>query len=69
MNEAEKLRILLPHWIEHNGEHAAEFRAYAERSSTVQDSLMAAAALLEQANNQLEDALRELGGPLEHAHP
>lgn len=69
MNEAEKLRILLPHWIEHNGEHAAEFRAYAERSSTVQDRLTAAAALLEQANNQLEDALRELGGPLEHAHP
>jgi len=27
-----KLRILLPHWIEHNEEHAASFREWAERA-------------------------------------
>jgi alcohol dehydrogenase YqhD (iron-dependent ADH family) len=27
-----KLRILLPHWIEHNDEHAASFREWAERA-------------------------------------
>jgi len=25
MDEVEKLRVLLPHWIEHNSEHAEEF--------------------------------------------
>jgi len=33
MDENTKLRMLLPHWIEHNGEHAQEFRDYAGRSS------------------------------------
>jgi hypothetical protein len=27
-----KLRILLPHWIEHNEEHADSFRKWAERA-------------------------------------
>jgi hypothetical protein len=26
VNEEEKLRVLIPHWIEHNLEHAEEFR-------------------------------------------
>ena len=43
MDETEKLRVLLPHWIEHNGEHAQEFRDYAERSGRVKDQLLAAA--------------------------
>jgi len=66
MNEIEKLRVLLPHWIEHNGEHAQEFRDYAERSGQVKARLLAAAQLLEEANVRLSDALDELGGPLEH---
>ena len=32
MTDVQKLRILLPHWIEHNVEHAAEFREWAERA-------------------------------------
>ena len=27
-----KLRILLPHWIEHNEEHAESFREWAEKA-------------------------------------
>jgi hypothetical protein len=30
ITDPEKLRVLLPHWIEHNAEHAAEFRQWAE---------------------------------------
>jgi hypothetical protein len=32
MTELDKLRALLPHWIEHNAEHAAEFRNWAEKA-------------------------------------
>jgi len=68
MEEIAKLRVLLPHWIEHNGEHAAEFRDYAGRAGKVKDQLLAAAQLLEEANARLEDALVELGDALEHDH-
>jgi hypothetical protein len=60
MNDADKLRMFLPHWIEHNGEHAEEFRAWAERVAMVRESLMAAAELLEEANQRLRDAMERL---------
>ena len=69
MSEQEKLRILLPHWIEHNGEHAAEFRRWAERAGAVEDQILAAAQSMDDANERLEQALEALGGPLEHHHP
>lgn len=31
MNDLEKLQVLLPHWIEHNAEHADELSSWAER--------------------------------------
>jgi len=65
---SEKLRILLPHWIEHNGEHAAEFRRWAERAGEAEEPILAAAQLVEQANARLEEALETLGGALEHHH-
>ena len=68
MKETDKLRVLLPHWIEHNGEHAGEFRAWAERAGPAGDALLDAARLLVEANVRLEEALRQLGGPLEHHH-
>ena len=73
MNNVEKLRVLLPHWIEHNSEHAAEFREWAERArqSEHRDAawdVRVAAENLEAANDVLEAALEKLGGPLEH-HP
>jgi hypothetical protein len=65
---SEKLRILLPHWIEHNGEHAEEFRRWAERAEEAKEPILAAAQLVEEANARLEEALEALGGPLEHHH-
>ncbi|MBN1979105.1 MAG: hypothetical protein JW918_17025 [Anaerolineae bacterium] len=68
MEETEKLRVLLPHWIEHNSEHAEEFREWAQKAGPAQGALSDAARLLEQANDRLQEALGKLGGPLEHHH-
>ncbi len=68
MKEIDKLRVLLPHWVEHNGEHAAEFRGWAERAGAAQYALLEAARLMEEANARLGDALEQLGGALEHEH-
>ena len=65
MTDLQKLRVLLPHWIEHNAEHAAEFRAWAERArATGQEGAAAditlAAEELKWANEQLTSALEKL---------
>ncbi len=66
MNELEKLRLLLPHWIEHNAEHAAEFRAWAERARAAGNahlatSIESAAAKMIAANEELIAAVSLLG--------
>jgi len=68
MDDLQKLRVLIPHWIEHNGEHAGEFREWAGRAADVSGEILAAADLLEQANAHLRKALNELGGSLEAPH-
>jgi len=67
-DDVKKLRVLLPHWIEHNGEHASGFRDWAGRAGPAGDALLAAAELLDQANGPLAEALELLGGPLKLAH-
>ena len=66
MNEKEKLRVLLPHWIEHNGEHAKEFRQWADRAGPAKEHILTAAELVEEANDHLAEALKEVGGLSEH---
>jgi len=68
MEETRKLRVLLPHWIEHNGEHAGEFREWAERAGEARNALLDAARLVDEANARLQEALEQLGGPLAHRH-
>ena len=65
MNEIEKLRVLLPHWIEHNEEHATEFRQWAKRTDEASMDIIAAANQMEIVNRSLQDALEKLGGTLE----
>jgi hypothetical protein len=60
--DAEKLRVLLPHWIEHNAEHAAEFRVWAQKVDAVGAYLVSAADHLEDASSILEDALQQMSG-------
>ncbi len=60
MNETEKLRVLIPHWIEHNDEHADEFREWAARAGAAQADLEAAANALKAVNRHLQAALEKL---------
>ena len=68
MENREKLRVLLQHWIEHNGGHVAEFNKWrATMADDHQDRLVAAldqaTAQMKAVSNTLQDALDELGGP------
>lgn len=65
--DVEKLRVLLPHWIEHNAEHAAEFRNWAYRvraagHEEVAEEIDTAAKELGWVNEALRGALDKLGG-------
>jgi hypothetical protein len=69
MTEIEKLRALLPHWIEHNDEHAAEFERWAETAASAghgkaAEWIRSAAQQMAQSNLSLQQALDELGGPV-----
>ena len=46
-----KLRILLPHWIEHNEEHAASFQEWARKAREL--GLEAVAEQIERAVEQM----------------
>ncbi len=64
MNELDKLRVLIPHWIEHNEEHAQEFRQWAEQADVVEADILLAAERMRHVNEPLTKALEKLGGPL-----
>ncbi len=76
MNELDKLRALLPHWIEHNQEHAADYVRWAEVADSAgrgkaAGRIRAAIELVAQANDALQEALDGLGGPVSveaHGH-
>jgi predicted RNA-binding protein len=66
MNDLEKLQLLLPHWIEHHGEHADELRSWADNMQhsgkvDMAKRLFAAAASLENAGDHLSKLLEEAG--------
>lgn len=63
----EKLRILLPHWVEHSHQHGAEFRkwvelARAEGHSEIAELLEQAITAMATTDTILEKALSLLGG-------
>jgi hypothetical protein len=64
MNELDKLRVLIPRWIEHNEEHTREFRQWAEGAGVVAADILLAAERMADVNAPLADALEKLGGPL-----
>lgn len=64
----EKLQILLPHWIEHNHNHEAEFKkwadlARAEGQGALADLLAQAVASMGETDGILQKVLAEIGGP------
>jgi hypothetical protein len=65
MTDQDKLRAMLPHWIEHNAEHAADFRDWAEKAraageENVAEEIDEAAKQLGWVNEALGAALEEL---------
>jgi hypothetical protein len=68
MNEVEKLRVLIPHWMEHNDEHAEEYRRWAEEATEASADLLAAVEALKKVNQTLGVALEKLGGATSHLH-
>ncbi|MCF6186071.1 MAG: hypothetical protein L3J49_01130 [Desulfobulbaceae bacterium] len=76
MDVIEKLRVMLPHWIEHNRSHGEEFAGWAEQltqaNAELAGQLNSAVHALEDARQALEKALEMTGGPLAeeagHAH-
>jgi hypothetical protein len=66
ITDRDKLRTLLPHWIEHNAEHAAEFLRWAEKiladgDQQVAEELALAAKQVGWVNEALKAALEGLG--------
>jgi hypothetical protein len=74
MNDQEKVRALLPHWIEHNAEHAAEFRRWAEKvraagQEEVAEEIALAAKEMGWVNEALTSALERLSQQARQADP
>jgi len=72
-NTIKKLRVLLPHWIEHNNNHIAEFRkwegeAKKESEQEVAKLLDQAIIDMEETGKSLSEALKIIGGSLEGEH-
>ena len=70
MDNTEKLRVLLQHWIEHNDGHVEEFEKW--RKTMAEDDKQSLAAHISDAiaamatvNEKLTKALTEVGGPVE----
>jgi hypothetical protein len=69
-----KLRVLLPHWIEHNAEHAESFCTWAARARAAGAEHLAAhveeaAGKIAAANRDLEDALKHIeAATSDHGH-
>ncbi len=76
MKQIEKLRVLLPHWMEHNDGHAVECRKWAEIARSEGEEQVAghideAIKAMTRVNELLEEALSEAGGASsekEHHH-
>ncbi|MCI5145941.1 MAG: hypothetical protein D3923_10530 [Candidatus Electrothrix sp. AR3] len=72
MNDLEKVQVMLPHWIEHNQGHGAEFLQWAEKLEIdfpeMTTLLRNAAVSLQEAEQCLQEALIQAGGPVEQDH-
>ena len=71
--ELEKLRILLPHWIEHSHSHQEEFGKWAdtaekEGKTTAASEIKKALKSMADADAALKKALESLGGQMEGHH-
>ena len=73
MDNTDKLRVLLQHWIEHNGGHVSEFEKWQkimseEGNQTVADAIGEAIVQMDQVSQILVDILDDCGGPKADDH-
>lgn len=71
MDNVEKLRVMLQHWIEHNKGHMDEFEKWrgtmsAEGRASLADHIQRTVELMGSVNDELEKALKEAGGAKQH---
>jgi hypothetical protein len=68
MDVLEKLRIMLPHWIEHNRSHQQEFASWVEQLAKTDGALAyqlsKAVSSLEHTQEALQQAMELTGGTL-----
>jgi hypothetical protein len=62
----QKIKVLIPHWISHNEEHAGEYRKWAERLEAEglvdpAERLRQAADLVMGSNRHFQEAQTKLG--------
>jgi hypothetical protein len=60
MNDMQRLRVLIPIWIEHNDEHADEYHCWAEGTTEVSAELMDAVDAMRRVNQALSAVLKKL---------
>ena len=70
MDNTDKLRVLIQHWIDHNKGHVEEFENWRvkmeeEGQEPTAASITAAVEKMAEVNAELGKALHSLGGPLE----
>ncbi len=68
MDNVEKLRVMLQHWIEHNKGHMDEFEKWRgtmkdEGHTSLADHIHRTVELMASVNVELEKTLKEAGGP------
>jgi hypothetical protein len=73
LSELEKLRVLIPHWLEHSHSHQHEFEqwlAVAKKAGQHEaaEAMEKALQKLAKADSYLRQALESLGGAVEGHH-
>jgi len=71
MENVEKLRVLLQHWIDHNKGHTGEFAKWQklmadDDKGVIADHIGEAIKEMDKANEYLAKGLQEAGGPKEN---
>jgi len=73
MDIVEKLRVVIPHWLEHNRQHKGEFERWMEELQAagrgdLAHGLARVVELITSVDGELEGLLESAGGPLDHPH-
>jgi hypothetical protein len=66
MNEMERLRVIIPLWLQHNEEHVEEYRRWAEGDTEASADLLDAVDAMKRVNQALDAVLEKLNGRTFH---